>query len=72
MRRVLLPSFAAVLLVTAASSPARAEGWKEYKDCVAFTYRWCEEARAGATFLEEMAVDAACTVLMTSCTGELF
>jgi hypothetical protein len=71
MRRLLLPTVAAALLMSASTTPARAEGWKEYKDCLAFTYRWCKEAREDANFLEEMAVDAACTLMMIGCAGEL-
>ncbi len=71
MRRLLMPALAAALLATAASSPVHAEGWKEFKDCLSFTLRWCKEARAGANFLEEMAVDAACVVLMAGCADEL-
>lgn len=72
MRRLLIPSLAAVLLASAATTPAQASGWREYKDCLAFTYRWCLAAREGATFLEEVAVDAGCSALMAGCAGELF
>lgn len=71
MRRFLIPTLAVALLVSTVSTPAQA-GWREYKDCLAFTYNWCLAAREGATFLEEVAVDAGCSVLMAGCAGELF
>lgn len=70
MRRLLIPTLAATLLVSAYASPARAEGWKEVRDCMSFTFRWCQAAREGANEIEETAVDAACMVLMTGCLAE--
>lgn len=72
MRRLLIPSLTASLLLAAYASPARAEGWKEYRDCISFTFRWCKAAREGANEFEEMAVDAACTLMMATCTAEAF
>jgi hypothetical protein len=72
MRRLLIPSLTASLLLAAYASPAHAEGWREYRDCISFTFRWCKLARDGASELEETAVDAACTVMMAGCTAEAF
>lgn len=72
MRRLLIPSLTASLLLSVYAAPARAEGWKEYKDCLSFTMRWCKLAREGANEFEETAVDAACTVLLLGCSSEAF
>ena len=72
MRRLLIPTLSAALLVSSSSSPARAEGWKEFKDCISFTNRWCELAKEDANWLEEKAVDVTCLALLAGCAIELF
>lgn len=70
MRRLFFPSLLAAVLVSSASSPAYAEGWREVRDCVSFTFRWCQAAREGTNEVEETAVDAVCMIKLLGCVAE--
>ena len=59
------------MLTASATSPLRAEGLKEYVDCLEFADRWYEAAMEDASFVEAMAIKVVRGLMHVACTGEL-
>lgn len=69
MRHLIMPLFAAALLLGTTARPAHAEDWlKRYADCIKFAATWHEIAlEESNNFLEDWAIEVGYTYLLIRC-----